>query len=166
VKRTILLFFQIFILFQIVSQEIELSEKHDEILKNILKMNIAVRIYNNEQKLIWDIENSKLTIPGKAVNLKLEGLELKIYGIFTVYQVKDAFMLLAQSQVILLPPSTVGFRYYNSVKTLSIHLNESIFFFPLGQKEDTLPSEEGIIEIELQLVPYIPPKSEKAGSGD
>lgn len=165
-KRNIVLLSYFFILFKLLSQELELSEKHEELFKTILKMNIIVRIYKNQDKPLWNAEQSKLTIPGKSVTLKLESKELKVYGIFTPYKTNDNIVLLAQSQVILLPPLVDGLQYFNSVKTLVVTFNESIFFYPLGRKEHFSNSEGGDIEIELQLSPYLPSDTDKAGSTD
>jgi len=153
-KRTLLLIFQFLILLRIFTQELDLSESHEEILKNILKMNIIVRLYQNQEKPLWDIQRSKLTIPGKAVILKIEGKDIKIYGNFTPYLGKENLSLLAQTQVILFPPIVPVLRYFISAKILLITLNESILFYPLGQKKDTAAADELEMEIELQLTPY------------
>ena len=112
---------------------------------------INTKIVENNKEVIWDSSDSKVTIPGKTVAVKLTGKNIVIVGQFTPYIRADGFkFLVAQGQVWIDIPNE-GVHYYTNMQTLPLEYGEQIFFFPLGPQKN----ENGTrIEIQLVIRPY------------
>jgi hypothetical protein len=114
-------------------------------------LNITARIIEPNQEEVWNSSNSKVTIPGRPVSLKLVGENIVVAVQFTPYiRGSGHNVLLAQGQIWVDVPNE-GIRYQTTMQTIPLEYGESIYFFPLG----TVKSENAAhIEIQLALYPY------------
>jgi hypothetical protein len=116
-------------------------------------MEIVARIVEQNQEVVWNTENSRVTIPGRPVGLKLVGANIVVAVQFTPYFRQNGNnILVAQGQIWIDVPNQ-GISYHTSMQTIPLEFGEQIYFFPLGQRE----SQDGKARIEIQLVlhPYI-----------
>jgi hypothetical protein len=115
-------------------------------------MEIVARIVEQNQEVVWDAENSRITIPGRPVGIKLVGANVVVAVQFTPYFRPDGNnILVAQGQIWIEVPNQ-GLSYYTSMQTIPLEFGEQIYFFPLGQKESQ--DDKARIEIQLVLHPY------------
>ena len=114
-------------------------------------MRIISRIVEENQQVVWDSENAKVTIPGRPVGLKLVGANLVVAVQFTPFLQPDGQnILVAQGQIWINIPEE-GIRYQTTIQTIPLEFGEQVYFFPLGSMDT---KDEARIEIQLVLEPY------------
>jgi hypothetical protein len=114
-------------------------------------LNIVARIVESGDEEIWNSNNSKVTILGKPVSLKLIGENVVVYVQFTPYQRENGrSLLVAQGQIWINVPNE-GVRYQTTLQSIPMEFGEQIYFFPLGKVGS---ANEARIEIQLELHPY------------
>jgi hypothetical protein len=140
------------------SQEMDLKDALGELLSTALQVTISARILPADEKPVWNVESTKLTIPGRSVKVRLDGDNVRIYLVCTPYsQDNGDILLLAQGQVWLTEPPENEVKYFSSFYSIPVSYGEKILFFPLGLS-DEMAQKEGKeplnIELEIQIVPY------------
>jgi hypothetical protein len=114
-------------------------------------LDITARIVEPNHEEVWNSSNSKVTIPGRPVSLKLVGENVVVAVQFTPYLRSGGHnVLLAQGQIWVDIPN-VGIRYQSTMQTIPLEYGESIYFFPLGTVKS---GDTAHIEIQLALYPY------------
>ncbi|MDR1058420.1 MAG: hypothetical protein LBL43_02625 [Treponema sp.] len=114
-------------------------------------MNIVARIVERDEEEIWNSNNSKVTLLGRPVSLKLIGENIVVYVQFTPYQQGNGrSFLVAQGQIWINVPNE-GVRYQTTLQSIPLEFGEQIYFFPLGKVRSR---NEAYIEIQLELRPY------------
>ena len=114
-------------------------------------MDIATRIVEQNQQVVWNSEDSRVTISGRPVGIKLVGDNIVVAVQFTPYlRSRGNSILVAQGQVWIEVPSQ-GMSYHTSIQTIPVEFGETISFFPLGSSDSR---EDAQIEIQLMLHPY------------
>ena len=140
----------------LVAQEPSLEELPG-LRERAVVMHIIARIVEENQQVVWDSENTKITFLGRPVGIKLVGEGLVVSVQFTPYlQSNGRHILVAQAQIWLNIPNE-GIRYQTTMQTIPLEFIEQVYFFPLGSLE---PKDESRIEIQLALEPYSPPAAE------
>jgi hypothetical protein len=113
-------------------------------------IDIATRIVEQNQNVLWNSVNSKVTIPGRPVGLTLVGTNIIIAVQFTPFFRADGNnFLVAQGQVWINNPD--GLSFHTTMQTIPMEFEEFIYFFPLGSDDS---EEDALIIIELVLYPY------------
>ncbi len=105
---------------------------------------------------IWNAESTKLTISGRAIRVRLDGDNVRIFLICTPYVQEDgSVLLLAQGQVWFTEPTDKESKLYNTFYTIPVTMGEPVFFFPLGVS-DADQTQKGFfnIEVEIKIAPY------------
>jgi len=114
-------------------------------------LHIVSRIVEPNQEVVWDSEESRVTIPGRPVGIKLVGENLVVAVQFTPFRRPNSqFVLVAQGQIWINIPNE-GISYHTTMQTIPLELMEQIYFFPLGSMK---ADDEAHIEIQLALEPY------------
>jgi hypothetical protein len=114
-------------------------------------LNIIARIVEQDDEEIWNSSNSKATILGRPVSLKLIGENVVVYVQFTPYQQGNGrSLLVAQGQIWINVPNE-GVRYQTTLQSIPLEFGEQVYFFPLGTVGS---ANEARIEIQLELRPY------------
>jgi hypothetical protein len=143
---------------QAAEQELDLKDALSELLSNALQVNISARVLPADEKPVWNVESTKLTIPGRSVKVRLDGDNVRIYLICTPYiQENGDILLLAQGQVWLTEPPEKEVKYFSSFYSIPVTYGEKILFFPLGLSDEIAQKQEKQsfnIELEIQIVPY------------
>ncbi|MDR0475156.1 MAG: hypothetical protein LBH43_15970 [Treponema sp.] len=125
-------------------------------------MDIAVRVVDENNKIVWNSEESKITIPGQPVGVKVVGSNIGMELQFTPYlRSGGEKVLTAQGQIWISTPGN-GIVRSAVMETIPLNFEEEILFFPLGSADS---KNEALIEIQLVLYPYSQEAS-GAGSGE
>ena len=127
----------------IFAQELRLDEL-PALRDKAMVIQITTKVEENNQE-IWNAYNSKVTIPGRPVGIKLVGDNLIISVQFTPYLRQGKYALVAQSQIWINIPEK-GMSYKTNTHSIPIDIGEPILYFPLGS--DNAP------RIELHLTMY------------
>jgi hypothetical protein len=134
------------------AQESALENLMPGLRERALVLNIVARIVEQDQEEIWNSINSKVTIPGRPVSLKLIGENIVVYAQFTPYRQENGkSILVAQGQIWINIPNE-GMHYQTTLQTIPMEYGEQIYFFPLGRVSS---GNEARIEIQLELHPYV-----------
>ncbi|MDR2069363.1 MAG: hypothetical protein LBP71_05790 [Spirochaetaceae bacterium] len=135
------------------SQESFLEQMIPGLKEQAVILDIVARVVEQNQEEVWHSVNSKVTIPGRPVGIKLIGENIVVVVQFTPYLGmgnKGHNMLVAQGQIWVNVPDE-GIRYQTTMQTIPLEYGEQIYFFPLG-RVDT--QNEARIEIQLEIRPY------------
>jgi len=130
-----------------------------ELKERAIIMDIVARIVEQNQEVVWHEEDSKVTIPGRPVGLKLVGANIVVAVQFTYFRRDNANFLVAQGQIWIDIPEQ-GLSYHTTLQTTPLEFGEEISFFPLGQER--AGEDDARIEIQLVLHPY----SEEEGKAE
>jgi hypothetical protein len=136
------------------SQESSLEKMIPGLKEQAVILDIVARVIEQNQEEVWNSAvNSKVTIPGRPVSIKLIGENIVITAQFTPYldlRNKGHNVLVAQGQIWVNIPDE-GIRYQTTMQTIPLEYGEQIYFFPLGKVN---ARNEAWIEIQLELRPY------------
>lgn len=103
--------------------------------RRALTIDINAKVLDEEQAVIWEQFESKNTIPGSPVGLKLVGSNIVVVVQFTPFIRRNGDnVLVAQGQIWIDDPQR-GMCYYTSIQTIPIEFDEPIYFFPLGSQQ-------------------------------
>ena len=117
-----------------------------------LSIRCVSRIVEANQQVVWNSENTKVTIPGRPVGIKLVGSNLVVEVLFTPFLRRNGrHVLVAQGQTWINIPNE-GISYHTTMQTIPLEFGEQIYFFPLGSVDD---KDEARIEIQLVVEPYM-----------
>jgi hypothetical protein len=134
-----------------LAQELSLEELVPALKEQAVKMAIIARIVEQNQVEVWNSVNSRITIPGRPVGMKLVGNNIVVAIQFTPYRQRNGRnILVAQGQIWIDVPNQ-GIRYQTTMETIPLEYGEQIYFFPLGSGKN---SNEPRIEIQVEINPY------------
>ena len=144
----------------------DMQDAVQELLSKALQINISARVTPQDQEPVWNVESSKLTLPGRAVNVRIEGENLRIDLVCTPYlQDNGDVLLVAQGQVWLMQSPDKEVKYYPSYYSIPVSFGEKVLYFPLGVPDETKKPDADTqaqteqtpylnIELDIQVVPY------------
>jgi hypothetical protein len=119
------------VVFLLAVAALEAQELMPGLREQAIVINITTRIEENSQE-VWNATNSKVTIPGRPVSIRLVGGNVVMAIQFTPYlREKDRNILVAQGQIWLVIPNE-GISYKTTMQTIPLKFGEQIYFFPLG----------------------------------
>jgi hypothetical protein len=135
------------------------KEALQQLLSKALSVTVSARILppdTQEEAPIWNAESTKLTMPGRPTQVRLDGDNVRIYLVCTPYVQEDGeVLLLAQGQIWLTQPTDKEAKYYSTFYSIPVSFGEKVLYFPLGiapaegQQKDFFN-----IELEIKIVPY------------
>ncbi len=139
------------------AEDLNITEALKALLDNALEVKISARIFPADaEEAPWTAESTRLTIPGRAVKVRLEGDNVQIYLICTPYvQENGEVLLLSQGQVWFTEPPEKEAKYFSTFYSIPVSYGEKVLYFPLGLT-DAAAKEQGFfnIELEIVIVPY------------
>jgi hypothetical protein len=129
-----------------------------------LEIKVGLSLTQTEPFTNWNTQQSELTIPGRAVNVEVNGSNLRIRAVFTPYLGEDGELeLVAQGQVWLDDGPEAPTRYVATYRSVPLSLGEKLLFFPLGVAEGV--ADEVTLKLEVEIVRYEPERSRMAKTG-
>ncbi|MDR3247487.1 MAG: hypothetical protein LBT39_01760 [Treponema sp.] len=133
------------------AQETSLEELLPELKERAVVLDIISRVVEQNQQVVWNSVNSKVTIHGRPVGIKIVGANVVMALQFTPFlRPGGVSILVAQGQIWVEIPGE-GMRYQTTLQTIPIEFGEPVFFFPLGSPN--VP-EDARIELQLEIRPY------------
>ena len=137
------------------AENLELPDSLEELLDGALQLHINARIVDEGQSdTVWTMDVTRITVSGRAVNVRLDGTNITVLAEFTPYwEDEDSLLLLVQGQTwIYDDTATADPEYHTSFTSLPIRLGEPIVFLPLGSSRLPLDTERfGRLNIELEV---------------
>ncbi|GHU98083.1 hypothetical protein FACS189483_05640 [Spirochaetia bacterium] len=134
------------------AQETALEEVLPAFRDQAVVLDIVARVVEADQEEVWNSVNSKVTIPGRPVGIKLVGANIVIMVQFTPYrQANGRNVLVAQGQIWVDVPNQ-GISYQTTMETIVLEYGEPVYFFPLGSIRSP---DRARIEIQVELRPYV-----------
>lgn len=130
---------------------VDVSDALKYLENNVLNIEIITRIVDEQGVSIWEAEMSRITISGKSVKVKLQGVNILVITDITPYVRNDSTLLLvSQGEIWIGSSASEEMNHYSTIKSLPVTLGESVIFFPLGviQAVDTKIYN---IELEIQV---------------
>ncbi|MCA1950922.1 MAG: hypothetical protein LDL24_10135 [Treponema sp.] len=154
---TLLSLFLYIVSLSLFSQEAPLTELPG-LKERAVVLDIVARVVELNETETWTSENSKVTIPGRPVTIKLVGKNVVVLAQFTPYVREDGKKFLVAQGQVWIDTADSGIKYQTTVQTIPLDYGERLFFFPLGQRTKDGKSR---IEIQLELRPYVKEPSSK-----
>jgi hypothetical protein len=137
------------------SQTAEIPDTLDQFLDGALQLHISARIVDEDASdTVWTMDVTRITVSGRAVNIRLDGTNISVIADFTPYwEDDDSLLLLVQGQTWIYDGADDPEpEYRTSFSTLPIRLGEPIVFLPLGTSHVPLDTERfGRLNIELEV---------------
>ena len=133
------------------------EELQQEVFPNLkdqtVILEITARIVDKEEGEVWNSFNSKVTIQGQPVGLKVIGENIVVAVQFIHYLRRDGSnVLVALGQIWMKLPEK-GISYQTTMQTINMDFGEQVYFFPLGEFDDSA-TPDAQIEIQVSLKPY------------
>ncbi|MDA3940619.1 MAG: hypothetical protein PF693_15135 [Spirochaetia bacterium] len=121
--------------------------------ENSLNIKIITRIVDEQGLTIWDAEMSRITISGKSVKVKLQGVNILVITDITPYiRYDNTLLLVSQGEVWIGSSESDEMSHYSTIKSLPLSMGESALFFPLGVIK-AMDTKIYNIELEIQVNP-------------
>jgi hypothetical protein len=132
-----------------------LDEIFPELRDRALICTIEARVVEDGDEVAWQAADSKVTISGRPVTLKLAGDNVVVALSFTPYirfqsQAAPEGYLVVQGQI-WVNKSDSGMYYQGVMQTIPVSMGEKIYFLPLGPRKTR---GESLIEILFEVQPY------------
>ncbi|MDR0399751.1 MAG: hypothetical protein LBH51_02255 [Treponema sp.] len=135
-----------------IGQETSLEELLPGLKERAVVVDIISRVVEENQQVVWNSVDSRVTIPGRPVGIKMVGANVVMALQFTPFlRPGGNSVLVVQGQIWVDIPDE-GIRYQTTLQTIPIDFGEPIFFFPLGSPNSPQDSR---IELQLEIRPYI-----------
>lgn len=132
----------------------EMATVPQDFQKDVLRVLIYARIKGSDGTVLWEMKMDKLTVPGRGVNVRLNGDNLVVEVEFTPYlQPDNTIMLVAQGQTWVTSNEENKLRYQTSLKSIPVNAGEPVVFYPLGVDPDNANSVN--LELEVTISNYI-----------
>jgi hypothetical protein len=133
------------------AQDLSLEELFPGLQDRAVVLDIVARVVEQNQEVVWNSVESKVTIPGRPVMVKLLGANVVVAVQFTPYRRRNGdTVLVAQGQIWVDIPNE-GLHYVTTMETIPLEYGEPIYFFPLGAASPN----EARIELQVEMRPYI-----------
>jgi len=141
------------------SQDAVMDESLALLLEGAFTVNIAARIVDQDHnETVWNMELTRITVAGKAVEIRMEGRNIVVEAEFTPYrQTNDSLILIAEGRTWITGTDPSDVQYRTSFTTLPIRLGEPVLFLPLGVNRVPVDTERFgrlNIELEVNVEPY------------
>lgn len=123
----------------------------NQLLKDALLFSVDVTVNLPDQnEKIWHTSVQKITIPGRAVALSLEGEDSRLKVNFTLYPAEDGKLFLAaQSE------TWVGGEYSSALSSLHVAIRDEVYYYPLGRADNGTVDNSVEVRMAIVVVPYL-----------
>ncbi|RKX95985.1 MAG: hypothetical protein DRZ90_09515 [Spirochaetes bacterium] len=133
------------------AQDDSASLNADKLLKDALLFSVDVDVTSpGGDSQLWNTRVEKITIPGRAVEVSLEGDDSKLKVNFTLYPAEDGKLLLvARSE------TWVGGEYSSALSSLPVAYRDEVYYYPLGRAEDGDDDSPVEVRMSINVIPYL-----------
>ena len=99
----------------------------------------------------------KITIPGRAVEVGLEGKDSRLKVSLTPYPSENGTLLLVARN-----ETWVGSEYSNGLTTIPIAYRDRVYYYPLGRAGDGADGNPVEVRMIINVIPYLDTLDEDA----
>ncbi len=147
-----LVFFIFLVLYgtqQVYSKEFEFDVH--QLLNDVLLIHADISVTTlDSQKILWSTEVNKITVPGRDVNISLEGNNARLEIQFVVYPADSAHTIIAaQSE------TWFGDHYNSALTSFPLKYGEEIHYYPLGRSVEEMKDKPVEIVVKFKVIPYL-----------
>ncbi|MCK5249960.1 MAG: hypothetical protein KAJ98_08350, partial [Spirochaetaceae bacterium] len=136
----------------------ESSLSANKLLKDALLfiVDVTVSMPDSDAEL-WNTRVEKITIPGRAVAVSLEGENSRLKVNFTLYPAEDGkLFLVARSE------TWVGGEYSSALSSLPVAYRDEVYYYPLGRADDRTEDNPVEVRMAINIIPYLETLDEEA----
>lgn len=140
------------------AQEDSASLNADKLLKDALLFTVDVDVSSpGGDTELWSTRVEKITIPGRAVEVSLEGDDSRLKVNFTLYPAENGKLLLvARSE------TWAGGEYSSALSSLPVAYRDEVYYYPLGRAEDGDEDNPVEVRMAINVIPYLETLDEAA----
>lgn len=125
----------------------------EELSDDVLRLFIKTRVLGSDSEVLWDFDITEWTIPGRGVDLHLNGGNIVVDVEFIPFRQKNrTITLVAQGEAWVRHQSDNKMRYQTSIKSIPINSGSSVIFYPLGVNPDNGRTTN--LELEITISEY------------
>jgi len=123
----------------------------NQLLKDALLFAVDVEVTSpGGDSQLWNTRVEKITIPGRAVEVSLEGEDSRLKVIFTLYPSEDGKLLLvARSE------TWVAGEYSSALSSLPVAYRDEVYYYPLGRAEGSIDDNPVEVRMAINVIPYL-----------
>jgi hypothetical protein len=131
------------------SQESAISA--NRLLEDALLIIVDISVNNPAKNTeLWNNTVEKITIPGRAVSLTLEGEGARLKVVLTPYPAEDdTLFLVAKSE------TWEGEEYSSALSSIPIAYRDEVYYYPLGRAEESHDESKVEVRMSINIVPYL-----------
>lgn len=119
-----------------------------------LAVSIEARVIEQDHVTVWHMQSTKITISGRAVQVRLEGDNVLVLAHIIPYLNSDnTILLVALGQIWAPTADKKSYKYYSTMKSLPVTPGEKVIFFPFGMAVDQKANVYNL-ELEIQVTHY------------
>ena len=108
----------------------------DMLKEKALVFNVKASI-GSPQGVLWSADQTRVTVHGLSVTIRMESSDLLILAELTPYQISsDSILLVIRNELWLRLPANNTVQYFASFKSAQVKLNDPVYFYPLGKTTD------------------------------
>lgn len=126
-----------------------------------LTVSIFASVSRPSEAPTWEARDTKYTIPGTSVSVKMIGRETAIVITITPYKDKKGGLLLVVQGQVWYKDGEAGVGYRTTVDTLTVGFGERVLFYPFGAK----PEGGAPLRVELIMDKYVSASEGPVGQG-
>jgi hypothetical protein len=123
----------------------------DKLLRDALLFTVDVDVSSPDGDTeLWSTRVEKITIPGRAVEVSLEGEDSRLKVNFTLYPAENGKLLLvARSE------TWVDGEYSSALSSLPVAYRDEVYYYPLGRAEDGVEDNPVEVRMAINVIPYL-----------
>ncbi len=131
------------------------SEEFDfdvhQLLNDALLIHADISVTTLEShEILWSTEVNKITIPGRDVDISLEGNDARLEIQFIVYPADSTHTIIAaQSE------TWFGDHYNSALTSFPLKYGEEIHYYPLGRSAEEMKDKPVEIVVKFKVIPYL-----------
>ena len=106
---------------------------------------------------LWNTRVEKITIPGRAVEVSLEGANSRLKVNFTLYPAENGKLFL-----VAMSETWTGGEYSSTLSSLPVAYHDEVYYYPLGRAEDGAEDNPVEVRMAIYVIPYLETLDENA----
>jgi hypothetical protein len=125
----------------------------DALREDALLVDILAQVESDDDTILWSMQFREITVYGKGVQIRINGLNLTIEAEFTPFtQNNGEVVLLAKGQTWIRDQESKEVQYQSAFTSVPIVLGDPVIFYPLGvdSQEAGLGKANLILNINIQ----------------
>ena len=115
----------------------------------LVSVDLVVSTPDGSEEL-WNSQVDKITIPGRSVNVGIEGRDSKLNVVLTPYPTENGGLLLVARNEIW-----IAGEYSQGLTTLPIAYRDKVYYYPLGRAGEGSDGTPVEVRMVINIIPYL-----------